>query len=342
MPLPDADLQALAAGDFTDLAHRFAKGGLWVSLPGTGMLQLQAPRPDATRLLISVGVHGNETAPIAMLASVLQGLAQAPMTLAVDLLIVVGNPAAIAQGARFVDADLNRLFCAERGALAASAEAARADALMTASAAFLAAPATQKWHLDLHSAVRPSRYARFAVIPARADDPLQEPLAAWLGSAAIEALLFNSQRAATYSAFTARAFCASSCTVELGQVAILGETVSAPLLTTRLALDRLLRGKPPAAGGPVPVRFRVAQEIIKRSTAFRMNIDDSSHNFTAFAPDMVIATDGEHIISAGAATEYVVFLNPGVPVGQRAGLMVVQADANTPALHREETRTAGQ
>ena len=331
MPLPDARLQALAAGDFTDLARRFRASGLQVTLPETSMLQLHAPRREAMRLLISVGVHGNETAPIEMLASVLEALAQAPMTLAVDLLVVVGNPAAIAQGTRFIDADLNRLFCDERGALASSAEAARADVLMTASAAFLAVPATQKWHLDLHSAIRPSRYARFAMIPARAGDPMQEPLAAWLGSAAIEAVLFNSQRACTYSAFTAHGLGALSVTVELGQVAVLGKNQPDQLLATRLAFHGLLRGETPVAGGPMPARFRVAQEIIKRSDAFSMNIDDSSHNFTAFAPGSVIATDGERITSAGAATEYVVFPNPRVLPGQRAGLMVVQVDVGDAA-----------
>ena len=340
MTAPEAHLQALAAGDFTELARRLTAGGLQVTLPATGMLQLHAPRPEAMRLLVSVGVHGNETAPIEMLASVLQSLAQAPMTLAVDLLIVVGNTAAIARGARCIDADLNRLFCVERGALAASAEAARADAMMIASAVFMAAPAACKWHLDLHSAIRPSRYARFAVIPADADDPLQEPLAALLGSAAIEAMLFNSQRASTYSAYTARECGVSSCTVELGQVAVLGENAPDQLLATRLALARLLRGATPAAGGPMPICFRVAQEIIRHSDAFSMNLDDGSHNFTAFAPGSIIATDGAQVARAGAATEYVVFPNPHVPVGQRAGLMVVRVDPA--ASHGEEADVAGQ
>ena len=326
-------VEALAAGDFSDLARCFAAAGLRVTVPGIGMLQVHAPRPAAMRLLISVGVHGNETAPIEMLAPVLEELAQAPMALAVDLLLVVGNIAAIARGKRFIDADLNRLFCVERGALAASAEASRADAIMAVSAAFLNTSA-QGWHLDLHSAIRPSRYARFAVIPVPADDLRQEPLAAWLGSAAIEAMMFNSQRASTYSAFTARGFGALSCTVEIGQVGVLGKNPPDRLLATRLALGCLLRGRHPGADGPMPARFRVAQEIIKRSDEFRMNIDDSSHNFAEFAPGSIIATDGERIARAGAATEYVVFPNPRVLVGQRAGLMVVQVDP--PAPRREE------
>lgn len=52
-------------------------------------------------LLLSVGIHGDETGPIEMLARLLGELAAAPQQLAVDLMIVVGNPAAIAQQWRF-------------------------------------------------------------------------------------------------------------------------------------------------------------------------------------------------------------------------------------------------
>ena len=317
-------LKALAAGDFTELARRFAVGGLDVRVPGSGMLHLRAPHPAAMQLLVSVGVHGNETTPIAMLASLLQSLAETPMALAVDLLIVVGNPAAIARGTRFIDADLNRLFCTERGKFAGAAEARRADAIMAITSAFLAAPAGPQWHLDLHSAIRPSRYARFAVIPACADDRQQAPLAAWLGSAAVEAMLFNSQRASTYSAYTARSFGTVSCTVELGQVGTLGNSSPYELQATRRALDALLRNQAPAAGGPMPASFQVVQEIIRHSEDFRMNIDDACHNFTAFAPGSIIASEGQQIARVGAATEYVVFPNPHVPIGQRAALMVVE------------------
>ncbi|MBC7574167.1 MAG: succinylglutamate desuccinylase/aspartoacylase family protein, partial [Herminiimonas sp.] len=172
-------LVALAAGDFTQMAQRFAQGGLQAALPAPGMLRLTPAAAAPLRLLISVGVHGNETAPIEMMAAVLDALRQSPDSLAVDLLIVVGNPAAVARGTRFIDADLNRLFTTERGALRGAAEAARADVIMQASADFLAGGASQKWHLDLHSAIRPSRYARFAVVPAQADDATQVPMIAW-------------------------------------------------------------------------------------------------------------------------------------------------------------------
>ena len=319
--------QALAAGNFSAVVHRFAQGGVRVRLPGAGMLQLRTSTPAAMQLLISVGVHGNETAPIEMLAPVLDSLACTPANLAVDLLVVVGNPAALAIGSRFIDADLNRLFCTGRGGLKDAAEAVRADDIMRASADFFDGSGAARWHLDLHSAIRPSRYARFAIVPAPADDPAQSPLLRWLGSAAIDAVLFNSQRAPTYSAYTAAELGALSCTAELGQIGVLGQNLLQQLARTQAALAALLAGQAMAAVGDMLARFRVAQEIIKRSDDFRMNIEDTTHNFTAMAPGAVIATDGGIAMRVGTVTEYIVFPNPGVLVGQRAGLMVVHEPA---------------
>ena len=317
-------LQALAASDLDTLVKRFTSSGMQASLPGPAMLHLQSMHPGALQVLLSVGVHGNETAPISMLASVLDALAAAPRSLGVDLLVVVGNPAATGRGTRFIDADLNRLFTQERVSLNDVAEATRADQIMQASADFFAGLGPERWHLDLHSAIRPSRHARFAVIPACADDASQEPLMAWLGSAAIEAAIFNSVPASTFSAYTARRFGVLAATVELGQVGGPGQVPTLQLRDTQAALLRLLQGVLPSSGGRMPTRYRVAQEIIKHSDAFVMPLDASTHNFTAMAPGSVIATDGAAVLRVGASTEYVVFPNPGVLPGQRAGLMVVR------------------
>ena len=324
---PMTAVSALAAGDFGQLAARFAAGGVQVSMPAGGMLLLKPALPSSTRLLLSVGIHGDETAPIEMLAALLETLALTPKALAVELLLVVGNPAAIAAGTRFVEADLNRMFGAGRGALAGAVEAARADAIMRATTDFFQGQTGRKLHLDLHTAIRPSRHARFAVIPAAVDDPGQLALCDWLGSAGIDALLFNEAPASTYSAYSARNLGACSCTIELGQVGLLGANLPEQLSVTAAALGQLLRGQKSVAAGAPPLRFRVAQEIIKHSAAFQLHLDDATHNFTAFGPGALIATDGERLVRVGPVTQYIVFPNPRVLVGQRAGLMLVLVDA---------------
>ena len=141
-------VRQLAAADFSSLADAFSNAGYSVRLPAAGMIQIGSSLPPASQvsLLLSVGIHGDETGPIEMLAQLLDDLAAAPRTLGVNLMVAVGNLAAIGQGKRFVEADLNRLFRSERGELATVAEAPRADALMRATAAFFAQPAAARWH----------------------------------------------------------------------------------------------------------------------------------------------------------------------------------------------------
>ena len=321
--------QALAEADFSAVADSFANAGFVVRMPAKGIMQVIAPpaTPPARRLrlLLSVGVHGDETAPIEMLAQLLDQLAQAPRELQVDLMVAVGNIAAIAQGKRFIDADLNRLFTNERGDLQETAEAERADVLMRATAAFFNAEGGEKWHLDLHTAIRKSAYPTFAIMPDVIADRAKQALVAWLGGAGIGAVILNSQLAPTYSAYTATKFGAASCTAELGQIGELGKNDLSQFAVTAASLDTMLR-----TGSVMPFRktlphiFHVAQELLKRSDDFKLHFDGKTQNFTSFEPGVLVAEDNVGEYRVGGAVEYVVFPNAGVRVGQRAGLMVVR------------------
>jgi succinylglutamate desuccinylase len=337
-----AAVRALAEADFSAVAARFEAAGCSVALPGPGMLQvrlqerLQAGLPAAAKaappaVLLSVGVHGDETGPIEVLAHLLDALAAEPQALAVDLMVVVGNLAAIAAGKRFIDADLNRMFRADRGptgpgTLASAVEAERADALMQASTAFFADAGPQRWHLDLHTAIRPSHYPTFAIVPELIADQAKERLVAWLGNADIGAIIMNPKSAGTFSYFTAEHFGVASSTVELGRVGVLGQNDLSLFADVSAALNGLLRGDPsliPAAKN-APHVFDVAQEIMKLSTDFKMAFDRSTQNFTVLQSGALIADDGATAYTVQHAEELVVFPNPDVRVGQRAGLMVVR------------------
>ena len=56
-----------------------------------------------------------------------------------------------------------------------------------------------------------------------------------------------------------------------------------------------------------------------------MVLDRSTQNFTPMQPDSVIAVDGDTVYRVGDVTEYVVFPNPDVALGLRAGLMVIRS-----------------
>lgn len=323
--VPEA-VRALAEADFGALARRFAGAGFAVALPAKGIITIKsgdtAPRAS---VLVSVGVHGDETGPIEVLAHVIDALSQAPSALAVDLMVCVGNIDAIAAGKRFIDADLNRMFRAERGSLASAVEAARADTMIAATEAFFATAGPVRWHLDLHTAIRPSLYPTFAIVPDLIADQGKAALIGWLGEAAIGAIIMNPKSAGTYSYYSAEHRGAAGSTVELGRVGALGQNDLSLFADVEAALNRLLRGAAPAAAKVQPHVFKVAQEIIKLSDDFRMSFDRSTQNFTSLPAGAVIATDGDTVYTVKHAEELVVFPNPDVRSGLRAGLMVVRS-----------------
>lgn len=327
--------KALAQADLTYIASCFSNAGFIVKLPTRGILQIyQTPSsypvhlPPPGQVLISIGIHGDETGPIELLAHTLHGLMKQPQTLAVDLMIVVGNIDAIAQGKRFIDTDLNRLFHTNRPHHE-SKEAKRAKDIIRATKDFFAENIHgEKWHLDLHATIRPSHYRNFAIIADLQSDNKKRALISYLGAADIAAIVFNPKSAGTYSYFTAEHFGTISATVELGKVAPLGQNDVNTLKNMQVMLDKLLCAIPVSSETfntrPAPQIFKVVQEIIKLSDDFHMTCDGNTQNFTAMTQGTIIARDGTTIYTVRHEQEHIVFPNPNVHIGQRAGLMVVK------------------
>jgi succinylglutamate desuccinylase len=322
-----ASVRALARADFGEVARRFADAGFAVGLPAKGVLTVRSATRAAGRagVLLSVGVHGDETGPIEMVAHAIEALSREPSALAVDLMLCVGNIDAIAAGKRFIDADLNRMFRAERGDLAGTFEAGRADDLVAATAAFFEGAGPRRLHLDLHTAIRGSRYPRFAIVPQLIEASARNALIDWLGTGGIEAVIMNPASAGTYSYWTAQRHGAAASTVELGRIGTLGQNDLSQFAAMASALDGLLRGAPGQAGS-APLVFDTARSIMKLSDGFRMAFGKETENFTPLRKGEVIATDGDTVYTVQHDEEFVVFPNPDVRVGLRAGIMVVRAD----------------
>jgi succinylglutamate desuccinylase len=198
--------------------------------------------------------------------------------------------------------------------------------MIAATEDFFRGAGPQRWHLDLHTAIRPSFYPTFAVVPDLIADAAKQALVGWLGKAAIGAVIMNPQSAGTYSYYTAEHCASAGSTVELGRVGTLGQNDLSLFDQVALALDGLLRAHAPLAIAQPSHVFRVAQEIIKHSDGFRMSFDRGTQNFTALPQGAVIASDGDIVYTVKHAEELVVFPNPDVRVGLRAGLMVVRAN----------------
>ena len=316
-------LAAVAAGDFSHFLRHFCDAGLAAKQVAPGMLQLLREHSNLS-LLLSIGVHGDETAPIEIVTQLLDALVIDPQRLAINLMIVVGNPAAIALARRFVEVDLNRLFKPDPIDSAPSLEAERARQIMQLSRQFFEATEATRWHLDLHTAIRPSIYPTFAIVPAVVPVQQKKALMHLLGHAAIRAVILSRSAAHTFSTFTAEQLGATSATLELGQISKLGANVPNEFQDIAKTLAALCQNSIPAEAPPqMPLLFALAQEIIKTSDAFTLQIDHTAPNFSPLAPDTIIATDGAHSYRVGPFEERIVFPNPAVQIGQRAGLMVV-------------------
>ncbi len=326
-----------ATGECACVRYRWQGNGLLELAPS---LASGAARPAdvSTSVLLSAGVHGDETAPIELLSRLVADLAAGVLPLACRLLVVLGNVDAMREGCRYIDDDLNRLFCGRHAQLPASHEAPRAMALEAAAARFFgegavsAAPLAQaRWHIDMHTAIRTSVFEQFALLPHTDGRPSRE-MYEWLARARIAAVLLHTAKGNTYTQYTGETCGAMACTLELGKVQPFGRNDLTRFAPADEAVRALIAGMP--LGGespksPMPRAFTVVDQITKRSDAFELKLAADVPNFTPLPKGTLLAVDGDYRYIVSRDEEHIVFPNPTVKPGLRAGLIVVETTSET-------------
>ncbi|WP_165855973.1 succinylglutamate desuccinylase [Marinobacter sp. JSM 1782161] len=291
----------------------------------TGLLDLIPADADDRRLIISAGVHGNETAPIEVVNGLLNELIDGRWTLGRRTLLILGNPPSMVAGDRFVEHNMNRLFSGAhaKAEYAGSDEATRAAQLEQACRDF-AGNAQDVVHYDLHTAIRPSLREKFALYPFVAGRQVPQSQCDFLLEADVHTLLLQHKAGTTFSSFSSSHLGAESFTIELGKVRPFGQNDLLRFKGIENALRRLIADEPtpPPRDSDELTVFEVVHEILNTGDRFRFHVPDDVSNFTPYKPGTVIWEDEETQHKVGDRPEAIVFPNRNVPVGQRVGLLV--------------------
>ncbi len=332
----------LSSGEFLKLTRAFEdslqrtetfvfNSGITGHLHDTGILSFTPATKSDRFLLISSGIHGNETAPIEIVDQLCQAIIQSELDVKINLMLIIGNPAAIDFGQRFVDQNLNRLFCGlYKKQEATDYEVKRAAIIEKAVTQFFASAKNndqaELYHWDMHTAIRGSKYERFALSPYLDGRPLNQDFVSMFGGSDIQTLLLGNQPAGTFSYFTSHIFKANSATLELGKVRPFGKNESEKFLPVKSNLEKMISAQPVSkkAFSYQDYRvFRVKGEIIKLNSQFKLLLDDEVENFTSFKQGEILASDkNSHEYRVEKDQDAIVFPNNNVPVGQRMAVVI--------------------
>jgi succinylglutamate desuccinylase len=306
-----------------------------------GALEITPPEglDNGLDLLLSAGIHGNETAPIELLDRLLRGIARNELKPRARILFLFGNPDAMRRGERYLEQDINRLFNG-RHEQHTGVEAIRACDLEHLAATFFSKPGRTRLHYDLHTAIRGSKIEQFALYPWQEGRPRSQRELARLQAAGIEAVLLHNKSSITFSAYTYSQLGAEAFTLELGKARPFGQNEAVNLDQLEQRLRDLIEGRETdeqdsASVGDKKIGnglgdmqlFAVAREIIKRSDEFQLHLPADIENFSELPVGYLLAEDlagTRWVVDEPGAR--IIFPNPKVKNGLRAGILIVPAE----------------
>ncbi|MFD1008348.1 succinylglutamate desuccinylase [Oceanisphaera ostreae] len=319
----------------------------------TGVICIEPSTPANKDVVLSCGIHGNETAPIELCARLLSEIVSGRLSCQQRLLLIFGNPTAMNLGVREVEENLNRLFSGAHGlgtygeektkegnkAGSQNLERERAAWLEHYVSRFYQTRAqdnVERLHYDLHTAIRPSKYQQFAIYPFTHGRPYHKGQLAFLCNSGVDTILLAHGPTTTFSYFSAHQFGAHAFTVELGKVHPFGDNEASQVAALEHNLTQLLQ-TPDWQPMPFDIArirvFNVCQEIIKQSEQFCFHFSDDVANFSSFSPGTLLAEDNKQQWTVGNKEQAVIFPNANVALQQRAALMVERTELKENMLY---------
>ena len=295
----------------------------------TGVLLVEPLREAASDIIVSAGIHGNETAPIEIVNQLITGIISRDIQVRNRMLFIIGNPTAMNAGKRFIDENLNRLFCGKYRSALNTSEGKRAQKIEQYIRQFFDYGKRPRYHYDLHTAIRASKFEKFAVYPFRKNHDWRKPQLEFLHAAGINTILLSHAPTSTLSFFSSDSFGADAFTLELGKAKPFGENDISQFTSTITCFKSLIENKEIET-----TQFRnedfnlykVLDQIVKKSENFKLHVSGKEQNFTDFPVGTLLAEDVDESYVTRYPGEAIVFPNPDVKIGQRAALMVIPTE----------------
>ena len=179
---------------------------------------------------------------------------------------------------------------------------------------------------DLHTAIRGSRFEKFAVYPFLHGKPWRKAQFEFLKACDVSTVLLMQTPASTFSYYASNSHGADAFTIELGKVRPFGQNDMTRFSKARAALRQLVTEDTLNTEPFVEENFQLYQvyrAINKTTEAFKLHFADDVENFTAYPLGTVLASDGDTEYRVEQEGEALIFPNAKVAIGQRAMLMVV-------------------
>jgi succinylglutamate desuccinylase len=345
-------------GDFIALTRQFEQGFVQtgtdnqlsfkvkqakVSLLDTGVLLIEPESAESElvneklatpskSIVISSGIHGNETAPIEIVQQLISDIIAQKIQVKHRTLLIMGNPVSMNIAKRFQTENLNRLFCGKYKDIDPCFEKYRAEKLEGYVSDFFNAGAdasdgeVTNYHYDLHTAIRNSKYEKFAIYPYQAGKPWDKEQLSFMASSGVNTILFGHGPSGTFSYFSSANFAAHAFTVELGKVRAFGENDMTNFQAMTNNLSALIRDEAISLKSFDNADFNLFKalgDITKVSDKFELYVADEASNFTDYPVDTLLSSDNGEEYRTTLPGESIVFPNANVGNGQRAVLMVV-------------------
>ncbi|MCW8090652.1 succinylglutamate desuccinylase [Alteromonas sp. ASW11-130] len=303
-----------------------------------GIIQITPPKDESVSLkhiVLSCGVHGNETAPIEICDELVERILTGQLVLKHRVLFLFGNLAAMDIAERFVEENMNRLFSGahSEGEGLINDERKRAKLLEDAITAFFAdaAQSETRIHYDLHTAIRASKNEKFAVYPYLHERKHSQSQLAFMAACGVKTILLSESPTTTFSYYSSHVHNAHAFTVELGRVKPFGQNDMSRFEEAKTSLIKLISESDfsPEYREEDMLIYRVNQVINREHENFHLHFDDDTPNFTDYAKGTVLASEPNKTYKAEMDGEAIVFPNAKVAIGQRALLTVVPTKLET-------------